>query len=120
MEHHSSVAGRRPGLQVPDVPQAPGHVLVCLCHGGDQFGQTVGYPGPSGHQHGSQKEQGYADGGVDHEHLVLNPSGKAGDFGLTGASGSIKHTEGSDSERSAGLYCVDCSLCRVRLSLIQI
>lgn len=51
--------------------------------------------------------------------LFSIPQVRPGDFGLTGALGSIKHTEGSDSERSAGLYCVNCSLCRVRLSLIQ-
>lgn len=76
VEHHGPVAGWRPGLQVPDVPQAPGHVLLCLRHCGDQSGQAVGHPQPSGHQHGPQKEQGHADGGLDDEHLAVHPSGK--------------------------------------------
>lgn len=77
VEHHSPVAGRRPGLQVPDVPQAAGHVLLCLCDSGDKSGQTVGHPQPPDHQHGPKKEQDDAGGGVDYERLALSPTGEA-------------------------------------------
>lgn len=77
LEHHSPVAGRRPGVQITDVPQAAGHVLLRLCHGGDKSWQTVGYTQPSGHQHGPEKEQGHADRGLGYERLVLDPPGKA-------------------------------------------
>lgn len=76
MEHNSSVGGQRPGLQNPDVSEATGDVLVRLCHRGDQPGQTVCHPQPSGYHHGPEKKQGDADGGVDDERRVVNSSGK--------------------------------------------
>lgn len=50
VEHHDSVACRRLCLQAADVSQAAGHVLLRLRHGGDQSGQAVSHPQPSGHQ----------------------------------------------------------------------
>lgn len=76
VEHHSTVVGWWPGLQIPHVPQAASHVLLCFCHSGDKFGQTISYPQPSGHQHGPEEEQDHAGGSVDNEHLALSPSGK--------------------------------------------
>ncbi len=49
-KHHGSVVGRGSGLQIANVSEACGDVLLCVCDCGHKPGQAVGHSQPSGHQ----------------------------------------------------------------------